>query len=462
VFITVTFVLTHCQSRKKRFMNKQNAILLKMFVFAILMGFVLILPSCTKQDCEETVTYRIMDPNYTSFEELRSAVDVEGPRVMENPGKLMILGDWIFVSELREGVHVIDNSNPESPTKVSFINIPGNVDLASRNGRMYCDSYTDLLTFDVNDPTNITLTSRTENAFEFDWDRGIVGDPTLGVATSWTERLITETRSCNLYQIRDGDVFFNSSNLEASGAPTAVDLGSGNDSGVKSSPGEGVVGSTARFSIVEDFLYTISSWDLNLFSLSNPDQPVSSSSVSVGWSIETLWPYKNSIFIGSQSGMFVYDVSNPANPTYRSEFNHARGCDPVVVDDKYAYVTIRTGGENQDCGGWTDQLDVINIENLDNPWLVQSFEMSNPHGLAIDDANDKLYICDGDAGLKVFDAADVNQIGNNLLQQFNNIQASDVISLGDRLFLIGEDGFYQYKVAEDFQVTELSSILIGQ
>lgn len=441
-------------------MNKQNA--LNLFVFALLMGFVLILPSCTKQDCEETVTYRIMDPVYTSFEELRSSVEVEGPRVMENPGKLMILGDWIFVSELKQGVHVIDNSNPENPVKVSFVAIPGNVDLASRNGRMYCDSYTDLLTFDINDPTNITVISRTENTFEFDWDRGIVGDPQLGVATDWIVRDVTETRRCDQFRILQDDVFFvNEAALQSNSGESSVPLAD-NSQGIKSAPGSGVVGSTARFNIVDDYLYTISSWDLSLFTLSNPNQPSFSERVNVGWSIETLWQYKNSLFIGSESGMFIYDVSNPANPTFRSEFNHARGCDPVVVDDKYAYVTIRTGDQDENCGGWIDQLDVINIENLDNPWLVESYEMQNPHGLAIDDANDKLYICDGDAGLKVFDVADVNAIDENLLQQFSNIQASDVISLGDRLFLIGDDGFYQYKVAADLTVSELSSILIGQ
>ena len=51
----------------------------------------------------------------------------------------------------------------------------------------------------------------------------------------------------------------------------------------------------------------------------------------------------NRLFIGSQTGMFIYNLSNPDNPVQDGQFNHVRSCDPVIADEKYAYVTLRSG-----------------------------------------------------------------------------------------------------------------------
>src|SRR5690606_2672021 len=122
-----------------------------------------------------------------------------------------------------------------------------------------------------------------------------------------------------------------------------------------------------------------------------------------------------------------------------SSLSHARGCDPVVVQDDYAYVTVRSGG---DCGGDINQLDVIDVSNISNPILKKSFAMKNPHGLGID--GNTLFICDGDAGLKVFDGTNPLTVGNELLHQFKNIQATDIIPYNNVAMVIGDDGIYQY------------------
>ena len=63
---------------------------------------------------------------------------------------------------------------------------------------------------------------------------------------------------------------------------------------------------------------------------------------------------------------------------HRAFFNHARSCDPVVVDDTLAYITLRTG---TNCGGNLNVLDVVNIKNINKPVTVMSYAMTNPHGL---------------------------------------------------------------------------------
>ena len=132
-----------------------------------------------------------------------------------------------------------------------------------------------------------------------------------------------------------------------------------------------------------------------------------------------------------------------------------RSCDPVVVDDKYAYVTLRSGTT---CQGFTNQLEVINVQDLSSPQLLKTYPMTNPHGLGID--NTTLFICDGDDGLKAFDASDINTIDRNMLAHYKNINATDVIPYNNILIMIGEDGIFQYNYSNPKDIQLLSTIAI--
>jgi hypothetical protein len=139
--------------------------------------------------------------------------------------------------------------------------------------------------------------------------------------------------------------------------------------------------------------------------------------------------------------MFIYQTTNPAQPTRVSSFQHARSCDPVIADDNYAYVTLRSGTM---CNGFTNQLDVINITNLSSPSLVKSYNLQNPHGLSKD--GNTLFICDGKGGVKVFDAADVNNI--KLLHTTTGIDAYDIIAMNNLAIVVGKDGLYQFDYSD--------------
>ena len=102
-------------------------------------------------------------------------------------------GNYIFLNEVNKGVHIIDNTNPVNPVIKSFINIPGNVDIAVKGSTLYADLYTDLVVVDITDPLNATLKKVVTKVFpERVYAAGFVYDSTK-VIVGWTERKIKET-----------------------------------------------------------------------------------------------------------------------------------------------------------------------------------------------------------------------------------------------------------------------------
>jgi hypothetical protein len=128
----------------------------------------------------------------------------------------------------------------------------------------------------------------------------------------------------------------------------------------------------------------------------------------------------------------------------------------VVVEGDYAYVTLRAGNL---CGDIKSQLDVIDISDIQNPLLVADYLMEEPYGLGIDDS--LLFVCDGSAGLKIYNAVDPKTIDQHKLGQYDNIQAYDVIPLGNILVMIGTDGLYQYDYSDPRNIKLLSIIPIA-
>lgn len=193
-------------------------------------------------------------------------------------------------------------------------------------------------------------------------------------------------------------------------------------------------GSLARFTIAGNFLYTVDNSTLKTYSLENPGIPEAKDDSDIGFGIETIFPFGNNLFIGSQTGMYIYDISNPLSPLQISRFEHIYSCDPVVSDGQYAYVTLSSTNM---CGHFTNELQIINIKNMANPVLEKTYSMLNPKGLGID--NKTLFICDD--GLKVYDVSNVQSI--KMVNKFN-INATDVIPLGNVLLVIGQTGIHQY------------------
>ena len=91
--------------------------------------------------------------------------------------------------------------------------------------------------------------------------------------------------------------------------------------------GTGIGGSMARFTILDDYLYTVDSRSLITFDIKDQVNPLKKTEVSLGWGIETIFPYNNKLFIGAQSGMHIYGLEDKEEPNYISTYQHVTSCD---------------------------------------------------------------------------------------------------------------------------------------
>ncbi len=118
---------------------------------------------------------------YMSWDELRTtAVQVKEPHAVGKRGKLLIADGHLFLSEPSKGVHIFDNIDPKSPKALMFIQIPGYFDIAVRDGRLYADSFVDLLVFELDLPNRTArLVERLEDQFEYDPYQALTTDTPL-------------------------------------------------------------------------------------------------------------------------------------------------------------------------------------------------------------------------------------------------------------------------------------------
>ncbi len=405
--------------------------------------------SCEDTDDSPYGYYKVATPLTMDLTEFKAqSVAVTEPVPIQVSGKIYAYGNYIFVNDVNRGFHVIDNTDATSPKNIAFIKLEGNYDISIKNNRLFADSYGDLVVLDISDIKNIKLINRLEDAiFEdfgytyptyVEWpqvdfyeygDINYEKDAIIGWEVRTERRLKSEfeRQQCSSCSF-DGFALNNSESAAVPTGPSTATTGQG--------------GSLARFKIVDDYLYTVDYSNINILEISDLENPKTLEDVQVGWDIETIFNQGDILFIGGMQGMYIYDISAPEKPAFVSEFRHGTACDPVVVDGDYAYVTLRGGNL---CGGAESGLYIVDVSNLANPVLKKTYAMKEPYGLGFKD--EKLFICDGSDGLKVYDKSDVDNL--KLLNHFKDIITYDVIPLQNSLLMIGDKVLYQYKYFDD-------------
>lgn len=396
--------------------------------------------SCENEDANsEKVQFAV--PIIKSLAKIRENVSVAGAKATSSDGKIYVSENYLFYIAQEDGVHIYNNQNPASPINVAFINLEGVHDISVKGNYLYADNFVDLLVFDISNINNITLVQTVENAILF--------SPTYPTDAEYYD-----------YTINPGNgEIITGFTVQLKQRPNDYQVIFANDalSGFESSAGNniGTGGSYAKFQINNNALYTIDSYQLNVFNITNPETTFFDKSVNLntwinGGIFETLFIQKETLFVGATSGMYTVDASDEFNPNFVGGFSHATACDPVVVFGNTAYITVRGGSS---CGAIEDQVNVIDVTDITNPTLLSTTLLNQPYGLGI--RNGVLYICCGTNGLKVYNAASSS---NLILENTYNEDVRDVIPLNSHLIVVGTNKIIQYNYGANFTLIPVSEI----
>ena len=400
-----------------------------------LTGFIaFLLVACEKETIPEE-TIQVAVPVTMTIADFRASVKITAPVEIEQSGKIYSYMNYILINDVNKGVMVVDNSN-YNPVKKNFLKIPGNTDIAIRDEVLYANSGRDLVTFDISDINNIKIMDRLEDVFE-DYHPQLPVEALYADyrGVSWHEQVIVgytlETRPKPEHTM------------------TLWDRGGWLSNTASEASNTGTGGSMARFNIAGEHLYTVGPSLLNVFDISNHSNLLKIKTEYVGWQIETIFNKEGYLYLGSAVGMYIYSIEDPSSPVFMSRIQHVMGCDPVVVDKDIAYVTIRGGNE---CGQNENQLEIIDVNDKANPQLLKIYQMDGPYGLGIN--RDKLFVCDGTSGLKIYDATNTPELV--LTNHFKDVNAYDVIPGESVLIMIGENKLRQYSYKSD-EITLIST-----
>lgn len=214
----------------------------------------------------------------------------------------------------------------------------------------------------------------------------------------------------------------------------------------------GQSGSITRFTAHNGYLYALNPNEVLTYSLADPDRPQLVHRLPTDYGLETIIIYENTIFLGSQTALYILGIDNPAAPVILSQTDRTEGffggCDPVVVQDQYAYSTIKI--IQNICGSVSAEsaLLVYDVSDLTAPVVVGEYALNIPNGLGYKD--NYLFICDEGADrLEMFDIS--NPLALNPLTGFS-------VAMTDPVDLIVDGNKMIVSTKTDFQIFDLGDL----
>jgi hypothetical protein len=379
-------------------------------------------------DSSQTIRYRVNEPVFSSSETFRRSGRITSEaRPLNACDNICFYDNYLYIADPNKGVHIIDNTHPEHPQAKGYIEIPGCQDLIVRDRQLYAAALVDLVWFDLSDPARPLLQGRAENLFPealpatnneygYDYDRCRQGIAQGKIVTGWQ---LKERRQ---QSARNGAY----SDSDYSLSPVIS----------QSNLINGAASFGSHFSLHDRYLYAIVNNYIHIVDLSADRPEKVGENVHVG-SVETVLSYRDRLFLGTPSGLLIYSVEDPQHPVSCSQISHVYGCNPIAVDNDVAYITIRSGNP---CGQNTNELLLFDVGNPKQPLKLTSYPMKNPCGLNL--RNGRLFLCE--EGLKIFQIEAPDKLSAVPLGHYRETRAYNVIPFDDTLFLMADDGLYQY------------------
>ncbi len=409
-------------------------------------ALLLVASSCVKNKGEVSYTYNKAIAQYDDIDAIRNQSLIEAPRAVTNISKVFYGADVVLIGERNEGIHVINNTNRNSPSKSVFINLPYCNEFFVDGNTLYAESHYDIVKIDISNTSAPSLIKRAEYAIG-----EAIKNSEGKVLTGFKYEIVNESFKLNSPEelaLREANTLYfdYSNNLIPSGnvPPSFTSTNAKNK------------GTMNKMEVADNHLNVITGTQLYTYDVSGNDI-VSTNKQFVGNDLETIYHENGKLFIGSKSSMYIYNNSTPSNPYKLSQYAHEISCDPVLPNGNIAYLTLRSV-QNEGCNGTVNLLKVIDISNVGNPTNLNDVIMRSPYGMTI--SNNHLFIGEGLNGITVMD---INNPSNPIeITNNTNIQTFDVIkhpTASDVLLVISSNEIKQISFdASTNTIQELSNL----
>lgn len=130
----------------------------------LLVGLILIFTGCTDPGPGfpegEVLGYQPVYAVDSDFE-----IELLPRQAAVNTGKIFRRGNLLLLSEVNEGIHIIDNTDPTAPVNLGFLKVKGSSDMWAEGELLYVNQFSDIVTVDFSDLENVREISREPNAF---------------------------------------------------------------------------------------------------------------------------------------------------------------------------------------------------------------------------------------------------------------------------------------------------------
>ncbi len=335
--------------------------------------------------------------------------------------KMTLAENLLIVSEYCKGIRIVDISDQTNPQTISYISIEGNADIAISGTTLYCDSYENLYIYDFSNPSRPVLKDSVNGIFKnYNFDQ-IFPDQNQDQGTGGLNGCdgCSRTSSVNAPEIQSTKI---QSDLPAS---------------VENNSSEYVQRKyMSRFVVVKNYLYCVDYADIVVLDISNSCAPINIKRINIGFGIEAISLQNNLLVIGGQDKKSIFRIDNILQPVFLSTFENTSSTAPVVVEDTLAYITSRSGEQNNQ----TNSLQIIGVGNTSNPTFLGSESLTRPNGLTVE--HKVVFVADGAMGVKIIDANNIQNMTQ--VGEIVNINVFNVMKNGSTLFALGPNGIYIY------------------
>jgi hypothetical protein len=194
-------------------------------------------------------------------------------------------------------------------------------------------------------------------------------------------------------------------------------------------------GTLSRVISIGNYIYAVDDNHLITINAGDPANLSIENNISLGANIQTIYHHNGSLFIGSATQMYIYNIqNNPAAPSLTSTFTYPvliEPRDPILTLDSVIYSTSTSEG-------WSGFFSVFDSRDITNPVLLEQNSLQTPRGMDV--SGNYLYVCNGRFGIWIYSITDPFHPTLESIIDENNILANGEMGTNDYYDVIAENG----------------------